>query len=250
MKHARKALAMLFLFVTPLLLSGVFAPAINEEAKATLHATPTGVSIPSYETITPLMAFNDSDLSNYASALSWEGNGMPDDPYIIEGYNITSDMESILIMDVSLAFEIRGCYLSSVSGDAGMGIYIYNATQAAVIDTIFQDKSFAMMAHNVSVLVVQNCTFTDVQTNLHLLECPGALVDDCSFYDSVSEGIYLFQSNDTVISNNLIRNLTAGNGIYFQQSHRVTITDNELSDCPGGGVWALESPYCIIENNI
>ncbi len=85
MKHAKKALAFLFLLVLPLLLAGILPPAIDNEVEATISPITTKVSVPSYEEQTPILAYNDFDMDNYASDLEWDGDGSPGDPYIIEG---------------------------------------------------------------------------------------------------------------------------------------------------------------------
>ncbi|MGY5865128.1 MAG: hypothetical protein RTV41_11050 [Candidatus Thorarchaeota archaeon] len=57
MKHAREALALMILLVTPLLLSGVIAP-ITYEVKTTQTQSPVEVNLPSYENITSILAYN------------------------------------------------------------------------------------------------------------------------------------------------------------------------------------------------
>ncbi|MHA1483722.1 MAG: right-handed parallel beta-helix repeat-containing protein [Candidatus Thorarchaeota archaeon] len=250
MKHAKKALVFLFLLVAPLLLAGVLPTAINNEVEATSSPITTKISVPSYEEQTPILAYNDFDMDNYASALEWEGDGSPDTPYIIEGYNITTDSDSILIHDTTRAFEIRDCLITSFSSGAGNGIMINNATQAAIVDTVVMDKSDTIDVRNVPSLYIENCTIYDGGSSVFIYNCSGATIAECDIYDNFDSGIYLELCNNSMISNNEINSTVVGAGIYLGSSHYVTIIGNHIFDCAASGVWAVLSPHATIENNI
>ena len=231
MKHARKALIFLILLVTPLLLAGVLPPAINNEVETTISPITTKVSVPSYEEQTPILAYNDFDMDNYASALEWDGDGSPGDPYIIEGYNITDDGDCILMWDVTRAFEIRNCYISSIGGSHGNGIIIYNATQAAIIDTVIKDKSNAMIVTLTPSPYFDNCTIYDCGTGLDMAACPGSSINDCHIYDIFGEAIRFIDCNNTMISENEIHDTVVGSGIQFHLSYGVIVVNNDISYC-------------------
>jgi len=249
-KHARKALVFLILLVTPLLLAGVLPPAIDDKVEATISPISTKVSVPSYEYIDNISAYNDFDMDNYASALEWAGDGSPGDPYIIEGYNITTNSDSILIHDTTRAFEIRNCLITSFTGSSGNGIMINNATQAAIIDTVVMGKSDTIDVRNVPSLSIDNCTIYDGGSSVYIYNCTGATITECDIYDNFDKGIYLNQCNSSMISNNEISSTVVGAGIYLGSSHYVTIIGNHIFDCAVSGVWAVSSPHVTIENNI
>ena len=216
MKHARKTLLFLILLVTPLLLAGVLPPALDNEVEATITPITTKINLPSYDVQTPILAYGDFDMDNYASALSWDGDGSPGDPYIIEGYNITDDGDCLLMWDVSRAFVIRNCYISSFGGNHGNGIIIYNVTQAAVIDTVIRDKSDAMIVTFTPSPYFDNCTIFDCGTGLDMALCPGATINDCHIYDIFGEAIRFIECNNTMISENEIHNTIVGSGIRLE----------------------------------
>ncbi|MCK4565771.1 MAG: right-handed parallel beta-helix repeat-containing protein, partial [Candidatus Thorarchaeota archaeon] len=196
MKHVRKALVLMIILVSPLLLSGVIAPTTNE-VKVTQTQSPIKISMPSYEDMTPILAYNDYDMDNYASALEWAGDGSPGDPYIIEGYNITSNGDSILIHDTTRAFEIRNCLITSYSSGAGNGIMIDNATQAAIVDTVVMDKSDTIDVKNVPSFYMDNCTVYDGSSSVYLYNCTGAIITECDIYNNYDTGIYLDECNSS-----------------------------------------------------
>ena len=109
MKHASEALVFMILLVTPLLLSGVISPVISEAEIQVQN--PMKISTPSYEDHDPIWIYNDTAFDDMASAEGWIGDGSPGDPYVIEGYNITTDEVAIDIYDVTVSFEIRDCYI-------------------------------------------------------------------------------------------------------------------------------------------
>ncbi|MFW9958084.1 MAG: right-handed parallel beta-helix repeat-containing protein, partial [Candidatus Odinarchaeota archaeon] len=230
MKHARKALLLLILLVIPLFLAGILHPAINNEEKAAISPIPTKVNVPSYVEQAPILAYNDTDMDNWASALLWDGNGSPDTPYIIDGYNITSDGTCIEIRDTVRAFEIRNCYISSISGSSGTGIHIDNVTQAAIVDTVIQNKQNSMELRDTSAPYIENCTIHDNYL-IALFNCTGATITECDIHDNTNDGIYFNQCNDSLISYNVITNSTTGEGIFVEESYYVTITGNHISHC-------------------
>ncbi len=249
-KHARKAIVFMIILVTPLLLAGVLPTAINDEVKATISPITTKVSVPSYEDMTPILAYNDFDMDNYASALEWDGDGSPGDPYIIEGYNITSNGDSILIHDTTRAFEIRNCLITSFTSGAGNGILIDNATQAAIVNTVIMDKSDTLILQNTPSLYIENCTIYDGGSSIDIYNCTGVTITECVIYDNYDNGIYLNECNNSMISNNVINGTTFGAGIRLIDSHVATIIGNHIFNCAASGVWAISSHNATIENNI
>ncbi len=250
MKHARKTLVFLFLLVAPLLLAGVLHPVISNEVEATISPIATKVSVPSYEIQTPILAYNDFDMDNYASDLEWEGDGSPDTPYIIEGYNITTDSDSILIQDTTRAFEIRNCLITSFSSGAGNGIIIDNATQAAIVDTVVMDKSDTIDVRNVPTLFIENCTIYDGGSSVFIYNCSGATITESEIYNHYEDNIRILESNDVMISNNEIHDTVFGAGIYTLECNDTTIENNQIYQCNAGGVYAIDSLRLVVENNI
>ena len=250
MNHARKALVFMIVLVTPLLLSGVIIPVFQEDAKSVVTKSPVKVSLPSYESIMPLWIYSDFDMENYASALSWEGDGSPSTPYIIEGYSIINNTNCIDIIDVSLAFEIRNCYIDSTSGVSGDGIFIENATQAAIFDTVVVNKSESIKVWDTPEPYIDNCTIIGGTDGISLENCIGATITDSHLLDVFVNGIYISYSNNTMISNNLINGTHIAAGIYLGFSHQATVIDNHVLNCGASGVWVVDSEDVTIENNI
>ena len=199
---------------------------------------------------TPILAYNDFDMDNYASALSWDGDGSPDTPYINEGYNITDNGDCILIQDTSRAYEIRNCYISSIGGDHGNGIVIHNATQVGIFDTIVESKSDGIILDDVPAPYIRNTTIHGCGTGLFAALCPGLTIDDSRIYEIFDYCIALLLSNNSMIVDSEIYDTIVGPGIRLDVSYDAVIMNNHISDCMSSGVWAVDSPYLTVENNI
>jgi parallel beta-helix repeat protein len=248
MKHARTAISILFLFVTPLLLSGIIVP-VDLEAETTLTQTPIKVILPSYEDRGPIIALNDTAMDYYASLLSWDGDGSPDTPYIIDGYNITDDGDCINIEDTTRAFEIRNCYISSWSGNHGNGIIFDNVTQAGVFDTVIEGKSDAAITFVTPAVVFDNVTVHGCSMGLQFVMSHGGTITGCHIYENFGDGIDLYDCNNTLIAENEIHDSVVGYGVYMSFSHHTNIINNHVSYCEASGLFLTDSHYATIEGN-
>jgi parallel beta-helix repeat protein len=252
MRPTTKATAFLVLLLVPLLLSGaVVLPVPDGTPDATL-LSPTRLSAPSYKTHGPIWILNDTAAHDMATAESWDGNGSPETPYVIEGYNITAvDKACLVIQHVTLCFEIRGCYLSNVVPRSYFGISVYDTPQISIVNTTIESVYVGVEAEIVDSLTVTNCTFTDIaQESIVTIQIDGATIDHCTIHDTYGDGINLHESNNTLISDNQISYVSVGSGIYVYYSDFVTILNNELSYCQYSGIWGIESLNVTIEDNI
>ena len=250
MKHSRITRILMILLVTPLLISGWTTPFVMDDAKIDLAREPVRVSVPSYDAIFPIVADGDAELVTLAGVMSWDGDGSPGDPFIIEGYSITNNSNCIDILDVSLAFEIHDCYIVSQTGTNGYGIIIENATQVSIFDTIVESKASAVEISHVPAPYLDNVTIHDSGDNLYLMNCTGATVNECEIYDNFNDGIFIAESNDTTITNNYINGTIAGEGIEIFISPFATIDGNHIFNCGSSGLKVGNSDNVTIENNI
>jgi len=250
MKHARKTLAILFLFVTPLLLSGIITTVPEGQAMVPLSVNPTKVALPSYDPLSPIVVWNNSMLENYATSLSWDGDGSPSTPFIIEGYNITHDADCISIIDVTLAFEIRDCYLKGVTGGSGNGVYLSNVAQVSIVDTVILDKAVGIVIAETPAPVIDNCTISLGVYGVQAALCSDMNILDSTIHSTLDNAVMFIECNDTVLLENEIYDTITGAGIRMDLSDRVSVMNNHIHDCGFSGVYAVYSDYLTAENNI
>ena len=247
MKHARTTLVILFLFVTPLLLSGVTPMIPDRDVLDLTSPTPTKVSVLSYEIHGPIDIDNDTDFYNTAEAENWDGDGSPGDPYIIEGYSIASAGTCITISDVTYSFEIRGCYLTSEMLHDGDGVDINNATDVVIVNTTIVIKTYTMVLVDIDSLEVRNCTTDYCEYGLYIWESEGAIVEHCVVTGIYFDCLRLYLCNNSVVTGNRFLDPVQGTGVRVLLSHHVTIFGCEISGCADSGIYAADSTYLTVE---
>jgi parallel beta-helix repeat protein len=177
-----------------------------------------------YDESPPIGISNNTDFVDQASANSWDGNGSLIDPYIIEGYNITTETDiPILIGNTSVFFEVRGCLL--VKGSTG--ILLQNVTNGKIWNnTIRYSVNNGILVTESNNVIITNNTISEVN-------------------EADSTGVYSLGSNYCEISNNTI-SAVSGWDILVDYSHNCSITHNNLSLASYDGIRLRDSS----DNNI
>ncbi len=167
----------------------------------------------------PIVITNDTDFSTQG----WSGSGTEEIPYVIENLSIESDSYCIAIYNTSANFEIRDCYLRSISGDMGTGIYFDNVTQGAVL---YCDISY--LDYGIQADYSYNCSV---------------------FQNSISycKGIVLFHSQDIFIDSNTFSN--QGNSFFGFYMDRINFTNNIMVENITVPISGLDLDYSLIYNN-
>ncbi|GAI55750.1 unnamed protein product, partial [marine sediment metagenome] len=132
----------------------------------------------------PISITSDNDFEVFP------GTGTIEDPYIIEGYNITTEYAGIYIRGTTKYFVISNCYI-----DAGdYGIYIWNIANgtATVINNTCNNNKYGIWFDSSGNSTIANNT--------------------CSNNDGY--GIYLYFSGSSTITNNTCSNNKYG--IYIR----------------------------------
>ncbi len=219
--------------------------------------------------------FNDSAFG--PTGYDFDGSGTSNDPYLIHGYNITSDSgSSIHIENTTKHFRINNSLLNPLGTDYS-GVYMKNATHGTIENNTIYNCSDA----GIGVFSSENITISGNT----ILNCSGnGIIIDYSDQTTVLEntisncsevGIYLFSAtNNTLIGNNIencstygihlesssnFNTFTAntvhkigGEGIYVTNSDNSTFMFNVVYDCNNVGIRFSSQPssgYHIISNN-
>ncbi len=134
------------------------------------------------------------------------GTGTAEDPYLIEGYNITTtDFNGIYIRGTTKYFVIRNCYV-----DAGInGIYVDDASSgtAAVVNNTCDNNDYGIKLESSG-----NSTVTN---------------NNCSNNGRCGIRLESF-GNSTVVNNNCNNNLY---GIVLDDSNRSMVANNTFTNC-------------------
>ena len=180
----------------------------------------------------PISIESDGQLASIAV----NGKGDINDPYILEGWNITvtTQTNGIFIGWTTKYFMIRNCWVSStVSSSTGFsGIVIQEVSEgtATIVNNTIQNNNYGILLCNNG-----NSGFSKVLNNI------------CQ--NNYNDGINLGSSNNT-ITNNTASNNGAG-GIWLGNSSHNLITNNTVAGNGGGISLNFASNNNIIQwNNI
>jgi parallel beta-helix repeat protein len=170
----------------------------------------------------------------------WSGDGTPDDPFLIQNLDITSNVSCIRIADTTEYFIIRGCQLESYwDEDYAIG---YNAVELCNLSNGVLEN--CDIYGSASCILLVDCNNTDVR-GCHLRSISahglyGIRLKECKILgnnipQSGMEGVALVDGNDIDFAENQISD-SHGSGASFANLFRCTMTDNAVSSCNGHGM--------------
>lgn len=172
------------------------------------------------------------------AALGFSGSGTMEDPYLIEGVNITSTgyFALIQIANTNAHIIIRNSILNGLM-DTEMGIALYNVMNAGIENNIIFDNAGQQMQLD------QSSNNTIVANSISGVEgsSQGILIVDYSF-NQANPSEYNFILNNTISAN-------PDYGIGIEGSHNNYIVGNTLF-MNGEGIEVKESDYNHIEGNL
>jgi parallel beta-helix repeat protein len=198
---------------------------------------------PSYDPHEPIVI-------NHVSAFSifgFNGSGLKNDPFVIEGYSIVTDGNCIEISNVNAYFVIRDCLLSSNSYGNGIGIFFSNVMNGHIESCDVELKETGIkMDWSYGASIEGNTIHDSSRRGIELYNCFDSIIHDNSYTQNYSPILILGSQNCTVVSNTIYENTRAGIDLYSSQN--CTLADNILFG-NGAEDISISSEYCEIRNN-
>ncbi len=178
---------------------------------------PQGSFIPSYITHSPITITSNADFASQG----FPGSGTPENPYLIEGYSITTGT-CVSIQDTDAYFVIRDCLLTG--GTTGKGVELDGVDHGEIQNNTISGNDFGVRFYESSGNTVVNNTFSGNRY-----------------------GVYLLYSSDNIVVNNTI----SGNhyGVYLASSSNNTLVNNTISGNTSYGVSLSSSSNNTLVNN-
>ncbi len=184
------------------------------------------LSIQSYLSHDPISVSNDTELD----AIAVDGNGTEVNPYLLEGWNITTQGSyGIDIQNTTKYFIIRDCWVTVEDVNGISGIYIRNITDntALISNNICNNNNWG----GIFLSMARNSTVVN---------------NTCSRNNGV--GIYLESAgNSTVVGNTCSGNMIRGISIRYSES--VVIVNNTCTSNSDEGLSLEYSGNSTAENN-
>ncbi len=228
MKHAKLLLlAFLFMFFIGSATVTDYSTTASDEILADIPFN--GKMMPSYTTHGVIQILNDTDFMWQAGNESWVGDGSEETPYVIEGYNITTDVSvSLEIRDVTAYFEIRDCLFRSTTHENVGGVVLFNVTHGHL----------------------EGCFIINKNTGLEIDHCIGLTVTNCTM-DNNAAAVTVNHSNHTSFFECYFINTTTGSGIYQDDAYWTTVDSSCITDNNDYGVESYYSDYfTVIDSNV
>jgi len=135
---------------------------------------------PAYEDHAPISVSGDGNLTTMAEEDSWEGVGSLEEPYIIEGYNITlsgSPGSCISLYNISLYVVVRDCFI----GNATYGFYLYNVSHFSSIGNIIYDSGYGMYILLGDHSIIMNTAFEEDYYPIYVEDSVSMNIEGCQF---------------------------------------------------------------------
>jgi parallel beta-helix repeat protein len=211
------------------------------------------------------------------------GSGTPDDPYIIEGWDIdvtkcdTSTWPyirvGIMIYDTTVSYVIRDCQVVNAETDAGIMLQMTSGrVEGCTIKNSYTGISLTdSLDITISENLVEACENgisggSYSSSNIKLLDntitgCTDVGIDFFNLYNSVATGntvmdcftgIHVDKSLDSTISHNVVQGSTyEGMDVSYSgwEKDNNTVIYNDVSYNGGSGITVYGS-YCIISYNV
>jgi parallel beta-helix repeat protein len=179
------------------------------------------------------------------------GSGAPDDPFIIEGWDIdASRADGIKVRNTTAFFVIRNCLIRNAKDRLGNGICLENAMNGK-IENVRNDNNWnaiflALSSNN----IVKGCSSQNSRRGIFLDHSSMNLIENCSFSNNVG-GIVLLSSEFNIIRNCTASSNETGVLLTFSKNNEVTACTVSKSKV---GIF-LESSFgnvikgCTVENS-
>ena len=246
----RPTLALLMAFLMAISALSVLGNALAPPAQASEGRGPG----PAYTERGPIEIVGDGDFTSENGVVS--GRGTPDDPYIIEGWEINATWSTgIKIANTRAYFIIRNCYIYSSGPDWawGTGIMLNNATNGRIESCVFLNCSFAVWLWEANNTVISQCNITSCIEGIDASGLSGITIEGC-WLKTGATGMWdiadISRCSDVVIKDTvLVEGYTSWYGIYVDNSMGILIENVSLTWSSNDGIEIEDCVGCVIANS-
>ncbi len=230
----KKTIIILLILTFAIYASNISVQIIAEEN----NYRPTSLDLTPHDSIS---IASDSDFEVFP------GTGTAEDPYIIEGYNITTtSFYGISITDTTRYFIIRNCYVDARSS----GIAISNVADgtATILNNTCNNNGWGIFLGLSGNSTVSNNTCTNNGCGIFLDFSGSSTVTNNTCSYNYGDGIHLYYSDSSTVTNNTCNNnYYIGIGLWF--SGYSTIVNNTCNNNDYIGIELEDSGSSTVTNN-
>jgi len=230
----------------------------------------SGADVYQYTPWDPIDIVSDGDL------LSFEGSGTFEDPYLIEGFNITTtDSYGIYVTNITKHLLIRNCFIAAsfnsifveniFEGEVriennicanskrenGKGIVVFTTYTVAIQNNLcYDNEAFGIVVtfcHN--TLIRQNYCFRNGDTGISVALVDNLAIYGNSCYENSKTGLFVGGTDSAVLYNNTCFK-NGEEGVIIEECEGIILLNNTISENGNRGVFLLNSDYCFFNYNL
>jgi parallel beta-helix repeat protein len=196
------------------------------QAMPQTHAANESASV-AYTPHSPIFIDDDDGFDD-----DWPGDGTKDNPFIIEGFHIKSNVYCIKIVSTSSHFIIRDCLLENRDDVIdGNGIVMERVRNGVVERCIINGMSTGINILKSEQVSILSCEITKGKGGIRLEKILTSEVGGCELSD-FDYGIYASRVSYSRLTENRIEITT--NGIIVDNCVRTNITENTIQNADQG----------------
>lgn len=179
----------------------------------------------------PIVIDGDSNFKDTAFIEGWLGNGLPQNPYIIDGLDIdlaATPGHCISISNTQAHFVIRNSNLTGASVNPGAGIYLNNVTNGLLINNTCTSNNYGIYLEDSLFNTVSDNIYNNNYRGFYLFLSYFNTVMNNTCTSNTNIGTLLISSNSNTLNNNTFKNNYQG--ICFFVSSSNTVVNNTFNN--------------------
>ncbi len=201
----------------------------------------------------PIAIDGDANFLDTALQERWPGDGSPENPYILDGFDIGIGSIEILahcisIRNTRVSFTISNCNFTGAITHRGLaGIYIWNVTNGELINNTCSSNDWGIYQGHSKGITITNNTCNNNVIGINIIRSYKNTVTRNTCNNNTWDGIGLSYSDSNTVANNTC--FSNENGICVRVSNSATITSNTcfINDV---GISLEGSDSITVANNI
>ncbi len=199
--------------------------------------------LPSYSSHGPISITTNEDFET----LGFPGNGSYVSPYVIEGFEITTDGTCVQIQNIDVFFVIQNCLLNG--GMLGWGISLDNVTHGQIRNNNITQKAKGVFLQSSSgISILNNTISSSSEDGVYFSESSENTLVNCSITGNNNGIVIVSVSSDNLVKNNSIS--SNGIGILIGGSPDNTILRNTFSNNAEYGICIDGAQDNTLQSNI
>ena len=203
----------------------VIIPVKNNDILPGDLITPSIKGTTAYVERGPIEILNDSAFDLYGFA----GSGTPSEPYLIEGYNITSNTDTLItIAGTTMHFKIKDCILNCLGSASYLAIEVMSSGSGTIENNTILNSTHPNGI--ISIISSGNVTMLD------------NTIGNCGV------GIMSFMGDSSTIRNNNIYNAVVGTVIAYTDGN--FLINNTVHDCNVGMLFGITNGNTLANNTV